>query len=169
MIQDDNPRIGVFAGTFDPITKGHLDIISRSIEFVDQLYVAVAVNSSKDSLFSASERKEMIENELKDLAIDSSKIKVEICDGLLAEFAKVKGANIAIRGIRSSVDFEYELQMSRMNNVLNPNLQTIFLPATFELQLVSSKLVKEVVRLNGKIDNFISTAVFNQLRQKFNN
>ncbi len=161
-------RIAIYPGTFDPITAGHLDIICRALKLVDKLYIAVAADSSsKSMLFSAEERLEMIHQELKDLDIKTGAVEVELFSGLMVAYAKEKSATISIRGLRAVSDFEYEFQMSCMNSILDSNIQTIFLPASSKLQLVSSKLVKEVVRLNGDTGCFLSANVKKKLIAKY--
>ncbi len=158
--------IGIYPGTFDPVTAGHMDIIKRSLKLVDKLYVAVAEDSCKNALFTLPERVEMIAQEIEANGIDSNAIEVEVFSGLLVNFAKAKRATVSIRGVRAIADFEYEFQMSCMNNMLDGELETIFLPASSGLQLVSSKWVKEVMRLGGDVGNFISDRVKARLINK---
>ena len=158
--------IGVYPGTFDPITAGHIDIIKRGLKLVDKLYVGVAADSVKNSLFSLDERVKMIHEEISDSFIDISRVEVEIFSGLLVNFAKEKNASISIRGVRAIADFEYEFQMSCMNSMLDSNIETIFLPASSGLQLVSSKLVKEVIKLGGDVGDFVSKRVKEKLANK---
>jgi pantetheine-phosphate adenylyltransferase len=160
-------KIAIYPGTFDPITAGHLDIVTRSLKLVDKLYIAIAEDSCKNALFSTNERKEMIIDELNQINIKSDRVEVAIFSGLMVNFAKEKSAQITIRGIRASSDFEYEFQMSCMNSLLDSNLETIFLPASVTLQLVSSKLVKEVTRLGGDTGDFISERVKKKLAEKY--
>jgi pantetheine-phosphate adenylyltransferase len=157
--------IGIYPGTFDPITAGHLDIIKRSLKLVDKLYIGVAADSSKNALFSLPERVEMIRQEIKASSLDA-RVEVEVFSGLLVKFAKEKKATISIRGVRAIADFEYEFQMSCMNAMLDSNIETIFLPASSGLQLVSSKLVKEVIKLGGDVGDFISERVKSKLIHK---
>lgn len=158
--------IGVYPGTFDPITAGHIDIIRRGLRIVDQLYVGVAADSAKNSLFSLDERVKMIHEEISESSIDVARVEVEIFSGLLVNFAKEKNASISIRGVRAIADFEYEFQMSCMNSILDSNIETIFLPASSGLQLVSSKLVKEVIKLGGDVGDFVSKRVKEKLVSK---
>ncbi len=161
-------RIAVYPGTFDPITKGHLDLIARSARLVDKLFIAVAAdNDAKSILFSADERVQIIKQELENNNLLSDKIEIEVFSGLLVNYAKARSANISIRGIRVLSDFEYEFQMANMNHILDHQMETIFLPAKVELQLVSSKAVKEVVKFGGATDKFISQFVRQKLDEKY--
>jgi pantetheine-phosphate adenylyltransferase len=152
-------KIGIYPGTFDPVTSGHLNIIKRSLQLVDKLYIAISADSAKNSLFSLQERQEMIIEELQDSNISRDLAEVTIFSGLMIDHAREKGAIISIRGVRNASDFEYEFQMSCMNKILDSSLQTVLLPATTQLQLVSSKLVKEVIRLGGDVGDFLSDKV----------
>jgi pantetheine-phosphate adenylyltransferase len=150
-------KIGIYPGTFDPITNGHLDIIARGLKVVDKLYIAVAESSTKHTLFSALERVELIQNSIQEISsIDLSRVEVVSFSGLLVKYAANIGASIIIRGIRVVSDFEYEFQLSCMNSKLDSNFQTIFLPASEHMQLISSKIVKEVAKLGGDISDFVT-------------
>jgi pantetheine-phosphate adenylyltransferase len=155
--------IGVYPGTFDPITAGHIDIIKRGLKLVDKLYVGIAADSAKNALFSLDERVTMIREEISASSLDIERVEVEIFSGLLVNFAKEKNASISIRGVRAIADFEYEFQMSCMNSILDSNIETIFFPASSGLQLVSSKLVKEVIKLGGDVGDFVSKRVKEKL------
>lgn len=159
-------RIGIYPGTFDPITAGHMDIILRSIKLVDKLYVAIAKDNNKNTLFSLSEREKMIKDELKSNSVSMDFVVVESFSGLLVNYAKERNATINIRGIRAIADCEYEFQMSYINSMLDSELQTVFLTASNGLQLVSSKFVKEVIKLGGDVGDFISPNVKEKLKAK---
>ncbi|MDB1135694.1 pantetheine-phosphate adenylyltransferase [Candidatus Anaplasma sp. TIGMIC] len=150
--------LGIYPGTFDPITLGHLDIINRACKLVDELVVAVADRARKETAFSAELRAEMIVESVKDLE-HSSSIKVEVFNGLLASFAKRKNALMIIRGLRAVSDFDYEFQMSWVNYKLTPGMETVFLPAAEETQFISSSFVKEVARLGGDPGVFVPKIV----------
>ena len=162
-----SPRTGVYPGTFDPVTNGHMDIITRATGIVDRLVVGVAVNGGKGPLFSLDERVMMLENEVAKLKNKGADIVVQSFDGLLTEFAAVCGASLIVRGLRAVSDFEYEFQMTGMNARLNPNIETIFLMASDKHQFISSRLVKEIGSLGGDISHFVSTRVRDQMLEKY--
>jgi pantetheine-phosphate adenylyltransferase len=155
-------RVAVYPGSFDPITKGHEDLIHRSLEFVDQLIVAVAVNVSKQPLFSLEERVALIKQ-----AVPDKRLEVQSFEGLLAEFAKKVGASVIIRGLRAVSDFEYEFQMALMNRNLAPKIETVFLVPAFDLTFVSSSLVREVARFGGDVSPLVDPTVQKALKRKF--
>ena len=155
-------RIAVYPGSFDPITKGHEDLIRRSLEFVDQLIIAVAVNVAKQPLFSLEERVALITH-----AVTDQRVEVQSFDGLLAEFAKQVGASVIIRGLRAVSDFEYEFQMALMNRNLAPKIETVFLIPAFDLTYVSSSLVREVARFGGDVSQLVDATVQKALKRKF--
>jgi len=155
-------RIAVYPGSFDPITKGHEDLIHRSLEFVDQLVVAVAVNVAKQPLFSLEERVALIKQAVPDRRLD-----VQSFEGLLAEFAKKVGASVIIRGLRAVSDFEYEFQMALMNRNLAPQIETVFLVPAFDLTYLSSSLVREVARFGGDVAQLVHPSVKQALKRKF--
>jgi len=154
-------RIAVYPGSFDPITKGHEDLIHRSLEFVDQLIVAVAVNVAKQPLFSLEERVALIKQTVSD------KVEVQSFDGLLAEFAKRVNASVIVRGLRAVSDFEYEFQMALMNRNLAPGIETVFLVPAFDLTYLSSSLVREVARFGGDVSQLVHPKVQQALKRKF--
>jgi pantetheine-phosphate adenylyltransferase len=163
-------RTGLYPGTFDPITNGHLDIIRRGIKLVDTLVVGVAINRDKGPLFSLEERVEMVTAEMDILAKETdTTIKVEPFDTLLMTFAEQMKADIIIRGLRAVSDFEYEFQMVGMNSFLNDEIDTVFLMADPHHQAIASKLVKEIARLDGDISSFVPASVASKLYEKFGN
>lgn len=149
-------RIGIYPGTFDPITKGHLHIIKRCSGLVDHLIVAVATNPNKKPMFRLSDRLSMLEADIKNLEGAKCEITVETFDTLLVEFARQKGAGIIFRGLRAVSDFEYEFQMTGMNARLAPDIETVFLMASDKWQFVSSSFLKEIARLGGDISPFVT-------------
>jgi pantetheine-phosphate adenylyltransferase len=155
-------RIAVYPGSFDPVTKGHEDLIRRSLEFVDQLIVAVAVNTAKQPLFSLEERVALIRQ-----AVPDKRVEVQSFDGLLAEFGKKVGAKVIVRGLRAVSDFEYEFQMALMNRNLAPEIETVFLVPAFDLTYLSSSLVREVARFGGDVSQLVDPAVQKALKRKF--
>tara|TARA_B100000161_G_C33537805_1_gene409222 strand:+ start:996 stop:1493 length:498 start_codon:yes stop_codon:yes gene_type:complete len=158
-------RIGLYPGSFDPVTNGHLDIIFRAHKLVDQLVIGVAKNHKKDNLFSMSKRKELILNEIKKSKYNSKCFKVVVFDGLLMNFAKSINANLIVRGLRAVSDFDYEFQMTGMNARLNSEIETIFLMASEKHQFISSRFVKEIYFLNGQVKSFIPKNVLTELKK----
>ena len=148
-------RIGVYPGTFDPLTLGHLDIIRRGTHLVDQLVIGVTTNPSKSPMFTVAERIAMVERETADIAGVSA---VEF-DSLLMDFAEREGASLILRGLRAVADFEYEYQMAGMNQQLNDRIETVFLMADVSLQPIASRLVKEIACYGGKIEKFVPPGV----------
>ena len=157
-------KVAIYPGTFDPITNGHIDIIKRSIKFVDKLIIAVSENSKKKTLFTIIERIEMIKEVIQDEGL--SNIDVDSFNELLMNYANKKKANIIIRGLRAISDFEYEFQMTGMNYKLNPKIETVFLMASDNYQLISSKLIKEINSLNGDISQFVPKVVEIKLKKR---
>lgn len=150
-------RIGVYPGTFDPITRGHRDIIRRGAKLVDKLIIGVTTNPSKNPMFTPDERIRMVTDELADMGLDNT--EVVGFDALLMKFAKAQGANVIVRGLRAVADFEYEYQMAGMNQQLDHSIETVFLMADVSLQPIASKLVKEIALYGGNIAPFVSPAV----------
>ena len=149
-------RTGVYPGTFDPITLGHIDIVRRGAHLVDRLVIGVTTNPSKEPMFSLLERLEMVRREVKAIPGD---ITVVEFDSLLMDFAEREGASLILRGLRAVADFEYEYQMAGMNQQLNDRIETVFLMADVSLQPIASRLVKEIARYGGAIDKFVPPAV----------
>lgn len=156
-------RVAVYAGSFDPITRGHEDLMLRSLGFVDRLIVAVATNLAKQPLFTTAERMEMIRTAVG----HEPRIEVREFNGLLVEFAKQVGATLFIRGLRAVSDFEYEYQMALMNRHLSPNLETIFMVPSLDTTYVSSSLVREIGRFGGDVSGLVHASVEQALRRKF--
>ena len=149
-------RIGVYPGTFDPVTLGHLSIIRRATKLVDRLIIGLATNPSKSPMFSLAERIAMVEREAAALNAD---VRVVSFNSLLMDFAEAEGASVIIRGLRAVTDFEYEYQMAGMNQQLNDRVETIFLMADAALQPIASKLVKEIALFGGEIAKFVTPTV----------
>jgi pantetheine-phosphate adenylyltransferase len=164
--------IGIYAGSFDPITNGHLDIIKRSMQFCDELVVAIGVNPDKKTMFSEEDREKQVSFALYSLYKENdffkiSAVKIESFQGLLVDYAKTLDASVLIRGIRSVSDFEYEINLANINKVLAPKIETVFLPTSPELTIVSSSMVKEVARLGGDINRFVPKHVAEAVNKKF--
>ncbi len=155
-------RIAVYPGSFDPITRGHEDLIHRSLAFVDKVVVAVAINSAKQPLFSLQERVALIQQCVREPRVD-----VRAFDGLLVNFAQSVGASLIVRGLRAVSDFEYEFQMALMNRNLGPTIETVFLVPASDLTYLSSSLVREVARFGGDVSALVHPAVQDALKKKF--
>jgi len=153
-------RIAIYAGSFDPITRGHEDLIHRSLEFVDRLIVAVARNSSKTPLFSVDERVELI----RATVAGEPRVDVRSFTGLLVDFAAHEKANLLIRGLRAVSDFEYEYQMALMNRHLSPKLETVYMVPSLETTYISASLVREIARYGGDLSSLVHPAVAAALR-----
>jgi pantetheine-phosphate adenylyltransferase len=161
------PRIGVYPGTFDPITNGHLDIISRATRVLDRLVIGVAENAGKGPLFGIEERVAMVEAEVAAMTNgDGSRIEVRPFGTLLMNFVISQGGTLIIRGLRAVSDFEFEFQMAGMNRRMNPMIETVFLMASDRHQLIASRLVKEIAELGGDIGQFVSPRVKQRLAEK---
>jgi len=160
-------RIGLYPGTFDPVTLGHTDIIRRAATLVDKLVIGVAINRDKGPLFSLEERVAMVEAETADMArATGCEIVTHPFENLLIDCARDVGASVIIRGLRAVADFEYEYQMVGMNRVLDDSIETVFLMAEAQHQAIASKLVKEICRLNGDVSKFVPPAVKTQLEAR---
>ena len=156
-------RTGVYPGTFDPVTLGHMDIIRRGAKLVDRLVIGVTTNPSKSPMFSLDERLAMVRRECAGI---ETEIEVVAFDSLLMDFADRQGAQIIIRGLRAVADFEYEYQMAGMNQQINANVETVFLMADVSLQPIASRLVKEIALFGGPIQRFVSPAVCTQVVER---
>ena len=162
-------RIGLYPGTFDPITLGHIDIIRRASLLVDRLIIGVAINRDKAPLFTLEERVEMLEKDCADLSEQTgTEIIVHPFENLLINCAHDVGAQVIVRGLRAVADFEYEFQMVGMNRSLDNSIETVFLMAEAKHQAIASKLVKEIARLDGDISKFVTPHVANRLLNKLN-
>ncbi len=161
-------RVGLYPGTFDPITKGHLDIIGRGLKLVDRLIIGVAVNEAKKPLFSLEERVQIVTEECADLPnARNVEIEVKPFDNLLMHFAEKCDVNVIVRGLRAVSDFEYEFQMTAMNEQLNREIETVFLMADVQHQAVASRLVKEIAKFGGDITSFVTPRVRERLLEKY--
>jgi pantetheine-phosphate adenylyltransferase len=162
-------RVGVYPGTFDPITNGHTDIIRRAAKLVDRLVVGVARNDGKGPLFATDERVEIVRDDIADLLDKEARDRIEVCafETLLMSFAESVGASVIIRGLRAVSDFEYEFQMMGMNARLNTEIEYVFLMASDRFQFISSRFVKEIGALGGDISHFVSKRVAKRLNDRY--
>ena len=161
-------KIAIYPGTFDPVTNGHMDIISRATRVVDQLIIGVAINAGKGPVFSLEERVALVEHEISELPDGAGKrVSVKPFEGLLTDLAVASGASLIVRGLRAVSDFEYEFQMTGMNRKLNPEIETVFLTASEKHQFISSALVKEICSMGGDIGHFVAPNVREKLLEKF--
>ena len=155
-------RTAIYAGSFDPITRGHEDLIHRSLEYVDKLIVAVAVNAAKTPIFTVEERLELIGAAM----ADEPRVEVKSFSGLLVDFAMQEGARLLIRGLRAVSDFEYEYQMALMNRHLSPKLETVFMVPSLDTTYISASLVREIARYGGDVSSLVHPAVAAALRKR---
>ena len=161
-------KIAIYPGTFDPITFGHIDVIKKSLKLFDKIIVGVSEESNKNYLFSTNERIDIVNKALfKDLNLSKKKIIVVSFDSLTTDLCKKYKSNIILRGLRAVSDFEYEFQLAGMNRKLNQNIETIFLMSDVENQIISSKFVKEISKLGGKINKFVTKSTVKVLKNKF--
>ena len=158
------PLVGVYPGTFDPITHGHTDIIARATKVVDHMVVAVAENAGKAPLFALDERVRLVRDELAAMDTGACRVEARPFDTLLVHFAREMGARVILRGLRAVSDFEYEFQMACMNTRMTPDIETVFLTASERQQFVSAKMVKEIAALDGDVSSFVSPRVARALR-----
>ena len=161
-------KIAIYPGTFDPITYGHIDVINKALKLFDKIVVGVSDVSSKNYLFSSEERIEIVNKALfKDLKLNKKKIKVVSFCSLTTDLCKRYKSNVILRGLRAVSDFEYEFQLAGMNRKLNQNIETIFLMSDVENQIISSRFVKEIVKLNGDIKKFTTKSTIKSLKEKY--
>ena len=159
-------KVGIYPGSFDPITLGHLDVIIRASGLVDQLIIGVLKNTAKKPLFTAEERVKLIELAIKDIP-DLPPVKVEAFEGLLVNFAKEKNASIIVRGLRAITDFEYELQIAQTNHKLNPAIDTVFFTTSVEYSYLSSSAVREIASFGGDIQKFVPECIVQSIYDKY--
>jgi pantetheine-phosphate adenylyltransferase len=160
---DKRNSLAIYPGSFDPVTKGHLDLIARGAKIFDHLIVAVAHNSEKHPLFSGKERVEMLEA----VSYEWKNVEVDLFEGLLVDYARERSARIILRGIRAVSDYEYELQMAMMNRKIEESLETVFMMPAVSYSYLSSRLVKELARLGGPVTDFVPSIVEERLKAKF--
>ncbi len=161
-------KVGIYPGTFDPITNGHIDVIKRSLKIVSKLIVAVSDDNTKDYLFSAEERVSIIKNSLyKDLKFTTQRLKIIPFNTLTTTLCSKYKATIIFRGLRAVSDFEYEFQLAGMNRQLNKKIETVFLMSDPDKQVISSRFVKEIAKLNGKIDEFVTKSTKKAIKDKY--
>ena len=163
---------GIYAGSFDPLTNGHLDIIKRSLNVCDRLIIGIGINPNKKSLFSDEEKINLIEGAIKSIDIFfniRTRIEIKLVPGLLVDFAKEQKAHLFIRGIRSVSDFEYEINLANIYKAMNPNFDTWFLPTNPTMAIISSSTAKEIAKFGGDINSFVPAIVGLALRNKFKN
>lgn len=160
------PRTAIYAGTFDPVTKGHADIIRRALRVVDRLVIGVALDTGKSPLFDLETRTRLVEQDVATLG-QNGRVSVAPFEGLLVNFAREHGATLLIRGLRAVSDYEYEFQMANINNKLGPELETVFLTASESTHFISSRFVRQIARLGGDVSPFVSENVNQHLAQYF--
>jgi len=161
-------KVGIYPGTFDPITNGHIDVVVRSLKIVDKLIIAASNDFTKNYLFSADERISIIEDSLfKDLKFNKNKVQILSFNTLTTNLCLKHKATIIFRGLRAASDFEYEFQLAGMNRQLNNKIETVFLMSDPDKQVISSKFVKEIAKFNGKIDNFVTKSTKKALKEKY--
>ena len=163
-------KVAIYPGTFDPITYGHVDVINKSLKLFDSIIVAISNSSHKDQLFDIEERTKILKDSLfKDLNFKKNKIEVITFDCLTTDLCKKYNSNIILRGLRAASDFEYEFQLAGMNRALDKNIETIFLMSDVKNQIISSRLIKEIIELKGNINKFTTKSAVIALKKKYDN
>lgn len=161
-------RTGIYPGTFDPITFGHMDIVRRALAVVDRLVIGVALDSAKEPLFDVKTRAAMVQQDIKTASgVDASRVVVKPFSGLLVNFAREEKATLLIRGLRAVSDFEYEFQMASVNNKIAPEIETVFLTASDATHFISSRFVKQIARLGGDVTKFVSADVAEMIKREY--
>jgi pantetheine-phosphate adenylyltransferase len=160
-------RIAIYAGSFDPLTNGHLDVLKASLAVADFVFAAIGIQPSKTPLFSLEERVALIETAVEEFGKDAERIRVVPFDGLVVDAARKHGASIMIRGLRDGTDLDYEMQMAGMNETMAPDLQTVFLPASPSVRTITATLVRQIASMGGDIRPFVPEAVAVALKKKF--
>ena len=160
-------RVGIYPGTFDPITFGHMDIIRRALSVVDMLVIGVALDSAKQPMFDVSMRAALVTKDIATLGEDANRIAVKPFSGLLVNFARQEKATLLIRGLRAVSDFEYEFQMASVNNKIAPDIETVFLTASDSTHFISSRFVRQIARLGGDVSKFVSPHIAEAMKQEF--
>jgi len=155
-------RVAIYPGSFDPLTNGHLSLIQRGLEMFDRLVVAIAVNPKKTPMFSTQERRELIRE-----AVPDERVEVDDFEGLLVEYARRRGINVLLRGLRAVSDFDYEFQMANMNRKLDPNIETLFMMTGEDYFYISSRFVRDVARLGGDVTGLVPQNVLEALKKRF--
>ena len=166
-MSDAEIRIALYAGSFDPLTNGHVDVIRQALSFADRVVVAIGVQASKKPVFSFEERSKLIEQSVGDVVDVSGRVSVISFEGLVVEAAREHGATVMVRGLRDSTDFNYEMQMAGMNSAMAPGVQTVFVPATAGLGHITGTLVRQIASMGGDVAGFVPEAVNKALKDKF--